>query len=126
MTLEDLTKLIVSKLKEIQNVEVTLQNPTTESKFPCKVVRTPLENILMTNEGTTVKARYSITIEEWANKKYDCMSMSNTTQTKLKELNITKVSNDVDLYDNITNKYRLITNYEVNYNGIYNSLELVK
>lgn len=125
LKLKDFTTLIVNKLEEL-SVEVALQNPTSESKFPCYIVQTPLRQDKKTDEGVPVKQRYSIAVEHWASKKYDVMSMSDETDVKLRELNFTRTGTLLDTFDEITKKYRLITNYEVNYNGLYNSFELVK
>lgn len=125
MNLEDFTRMVVRKIEET-NANVVLQTPTNQAIFPLKVVRMPLESIIKTENGLPIKTRYSISVEEWADKKYTCMQMSQDTANKLIQLNILKTGNDIDIYDDITKMYRLITRYEVIYNGLYNSLELVK
>lgn len=126
LSIEQFARLIIQKLETITGKNVTVQNPTDKSTFPCTVVRTPLERILLTENGIPVKKVFSISIEEWALKQYNCMSMSNDTAIKLREYNLIKNNNDNIIYDDITKKYRLVSNYEVNYNGITNSFEMIK
>ena len=47
---EDMSDLLYDDLSTIQdnkgeNTEAVLTTPTTESKFPCRVIETPLESI---------------------------------------------------------------------------------
>ena len=111
LDIETLTRLIVRKINEIDNREIVLQNPTDKSVFPCTVVRTPMERQRISEETTPVYKRFSI---------------SNETAVKLREYNFKKVNNDISIYDEITKKYRLISNYEVNYNGLTNSFEVIR
>lgn len=126
LDIETLTKLVVRKINEIGNREIVLQNPTDKSVFPCTVVRAPMERPRIGEGATPVYTRFSISTEEWANTQYECMTQAHQTTLKLREYNFKKVSNDIPLYDEITKKYRLISNYEVNYNGLTNSFELIK
>lgn len=125
LTMKQFIDIVVEKLKELE-IEVTLANPTTESKFPCKVVSTPLINIRKQEEVIPIYTRFSISVEEWASKQFQCMEMTQETIEKLREHNICKTSNGIALRDSITNKYRLINNYEVNFNGLTNSFEAIK
>ena len=126
LDLEKFTQLIVRKINELGNREIVLQNPTDKSIFPCTVVRTPLENQRINEEVTPVYTRYSISIEEWTKSQYDCMKQSYETAVKLREYNLKKVGNDQIIFDEITKKHRLISNYEVNYNGLTNSFERIR
>lgn len=126
LDIETITRLVVRKVNEIGNREVVLKDPTDKSVFPCSVVRTPYENQKI-NEGVVpVFTRYQISIEEWAETKYDVMHQSYETAVKLREYNFKKVGNDYITYDEITKKNRLISNYEVNYNGLTDSFERIK
>jgi len=125
LELKDFVVLIVNKLKE-QGEEVVLQNPSADSIFPCRVVQTPLRQDKLSDDGIPVKQRYSIAIEHWANKKYDVMAMADSTDVKLREFNFMRTNTLLDTFDDVTKKYRLVTIYEVNYNGLYNSFELIK
>lgn len=126
LDIETFTRLIARKINELGNREVVLKDPTDKSIFPCTVVRTPQENQRV-NEGVVpVYTRFQISIEEWASTKYDVMKQSYETALKLREYNLKKVGNEQTIYDEITKKNRLISNYEVNYNGLTNSFERIK
>jgi len=126
LDIDTLTRLIVRKINELGDREIVQQNPTDKSVFPCTVVRTPMERPRISEETTPVYTRFSVSIEEWTKSQYDCMAQSKQTGLKLREYNFKKTSNDISIYDEITKKYRLISNYEVNYNGLTNSFELIK
>lgn len=124
-TVEEFSNLIVEILEKGE-AEVILQNPDTESIFPCTVVRTPIENILLREDNIPVRKRFSVSIEEWADKQAICMNRLCQTEQKLRKYNILKTSNDISFKDAITNKYRIINTYETIYNGLTNSFELIR
>lgn len=126
LDIETFVRLVARKINELNNREVVLKDPTDKSIFPCTVIRTPYENQKI-NEGTIpVYTRFQISIEEWAQSKYDVLRQSYETAKKLREYNFKKTGNEQIIYDEITNKNRLISNYEVNYNGLTNSFERIK
>lgn len=125
LKLEDFTRLVVRKIEEL-NKEVVLNNPNGDSIFPCYLVQTPLCRDILTEDSIPVRQGYSIAIEQWTDKKYDALKMSDEVDLKLRELNFTRTNTLLDTFDDITKKYRLIVNYEVNYNGLYNSFELIR
>lgn len=118
-----LVKMVVSKLEEIDNLEVVLENPQADSKFPCAVVSTPLKSITITENGIPVQTNLSITIDYWTNKKYDSMKLSDMADKKMRELNFIRMNSPIDQYDEVTKKYRFGGNYEAFFNGLTNSLE---
>ena len=128
LNLDDFTKIVVSKIQELSNKEVILSTPKSNSKFPCAVVRTPIETINLVNQdtGEIISKTFTVSIEEWADKKYEVMKMMDETSEKLRELNIIKNNNDNDIFDDITKKYRLISSYEVIYDGLYNCFKIKK
>lgn len=125
MKTEDFVRLVVNKLEELAE-EVVLQNPTAESIFPCRVVQTALSNVDLTENSTPIEQTFQISVEHWAEKKYECMKMADETDTKLAEYNMVRVQTTPDILDDITNKYRLITTYEVKYNALYNCFKIIR
>lgn len=123
--MEQFSNLVVEKLENNGN-EVILTNPNNESKFPCTVVRTPIETILIREGTTPIRKRFSIQIEEWADQQTSCMARLSNTEMLLRELNILKTGNDISFKDDITKKYRVINTYETIYNGLTNSFDLIK
>lgn len=124
-TIEEFSNLIVEILGDIKE-EVVLQNPDVTSTFPCTVVRTPIETILLRNGNIPVRKKLSISIEEWADKQTTCMNMLTQTELELRKYNILKTSNDISFIDTITGKYRIINTYETISNGLTNSFDLIR
>lgn len=107
--------------------DIVLRNPQSDGKFPCAVIQNPLKVIDEMDEyKRPIKTRFSVLIEYWANKKYDCMDLSDQAEISLRDLNLILTNVTVDGYDEITRKYRYGGNYEVIHNGIDNSLDRIK
>lgn len=117
---EQLTKMIYEKLEPLK-YEIVLSNPTTESKFPAIVLNTPLESTLKRYNQEILEKRFQISIECWAEKKYKVMQMMEEISQILIKYNFLKTNTIADIYDNITQKYRMIMTFEVKYDGLTNS-----
>ena len=123
---EDMSDLLYDDLSIIQdnegeNTEAVLQTPTTESKFPCRVIQTPLESVNKTNAGIPTLKTFQVSIEHWDNKQRFCMEMANNTDKQLQKRNFTRTNSSPIVFDQITKKYKFITAYEVRYNALTNS-----
>lgn len=119
-TTEQLTKMIYEKL-ELLKYNIVLSNPTTESKFPAIVIDTPLENTLKRHNQEILEKRFQISIECWADKKYKVMQMMEEVSQILIQYNFIKTNTTPDIFDETTQKYRMIMTFEVKYNGLTNS-----
>lgn len=126
--MSDLIYDILSKIKdnEKDNTETVLQTPTTESIFPCRLINTPLESIIKTENAISILKDFQIQIEHWTSKQREAMEMANKTDLELINKNMIRTNTNPILFDEITKKYRLITTYEVRYNAITNSLEFIR
>jgi len=128
---EDMSDLLYDDLSTIQdnkgeNTEAVLQTPTTESKFPCRVIETPLESINNTENGVPVRKTFQVSIEHWDNKQRFCMEMANNTDKQLQKRNFIRTGSSPIIFDQITKKYRFITTYEVRYNALTNSFSYIR
>lgn len=128
---EDMSDLLYDDLSTIQdnvgeNTEAVLQTPTTESKFPCRVIETPLESVNKTDNGTPILKTFQVSIEHWDNKQRFCMEMANNTDKQLQKRNFTRTNSSPIIFDQITKKYRFITTYEVRYNALTNSFSYIR
>lgn len=128
-TTRDMSDLLEEKLNKIKDngksvTEVTLQNPTTESKFPVRLIHTPLDSVLKTENAIPILKDFQITIEHWASKQRNCMEMASNTDKELQKMNMVRVNTQPIIYDEITKKNRLIANYEVRWNGLTNSFQV--
>ena len=126
-TTKDMSDLLYSDLSEIKDddknkTEATLQMPTTESVFPCRLINTPLDSVTKSRNAVPIQ----ITIEHWASEQRKCMEMANNTDKVLQKRNMIRTNTQPISYDEITKKYRLITTYEVKYNAIFNTFEFIR
>lgn len=128
---KDMSDLLYEDLSTIQdntgeNTESVLQTPTTESKFPCRVIETPLESVNRTNNGVPILKTFQVSIEHWDNKQRFCMEMANNTDKQLQKRNFTRTNSSPIIFDQITKKYKFITTYEVRYNALTNSFSYIR
>lgn len=122
---EKFTRIVENKVEELK-YNTLLSNPSTDAIFPCITVGNTLSSILVTEDKIPVRTRFQITIEVWATKKYEAMGILDKVTVKLRELNLTKVGNPIENYDEITSKHRRGYSYEVFFNGLTNSFDRTK
>ncbi len=130
-TTKDMSDMLYDILSEIEddkanNTEAVLTTPTTKSKFPCRVVCTPLESVRQTENAIPILKDFQVSIEHWASKQRECMEMASKTDLELRKKNFIRTNTSPILFDEITKKYRLITTYEVRYNAITNSFNFIR
>lgn len=130
-TTKNMSDLLYDDLSQIKDdnkndTEATLQNPTTESVFPCRLIDTPLDNVLKSENATPILKDFQITIEHWASKQRECMEMASNTDKVLQKRNMLRTNTQRIIYDEITKKHRLITTYEVRWNGLTNSFQFIR
>lgn len=118
---ETFTRYVVRQIEG----NVTLANPDSKEKFPISVVSNVMQSIRKTENGTPIYSRFSVTIEHWNNSKYESMKKFHETKLLLRKINFTPVGSPIDIYDEVTKKYRYGSRYEVNYNGLTNSFERI-
>lgn len=128
---KDMSDLLYDDLSTIQDyektkTEVVLTTPTTESKYPCRVIETPLESVNKAYNGVPIRKVFQVNIEHWNNEQRACMEMANKTDKQLQKRNFIRTNSSPIIFDQITKKYRFITTYEVRYNGLTNSFEYVR
>jgi len=123
LSLSELTKMIVSELEKIGNLEVVLENPIASSKFPCSVVNTPLQSIEITEDAIPVRTNISVLIDCWDNTKYKSMQLLEKVDKKMRNINFIRTNMPIDQFDSITKKYRIGGSYEAFFNGLTNALE---
>lgn len=130
-TIKDMSDLLYNDLSLVKddnknNTEASLQTPTTESVFPCRLINTPLDSVLKSENAIPVLKDFQITIEHWASKQRNCMEMASNTDKALQKRNMLRTNTQPIMYDEITKKYRLIISYEVRWNGLTNSFNFIK
>lgn len=126
--MSDMVNDILENIEDAKGAktETTLTTPTTESKFPIRVINTPLEIVNKSRNAIPIRKTFQFPIEHWSSKQRFCMEMANNTDSELRKKNIIRTNSSPILFDPITKKYRFITTYEVRYNAITNSFEYVR
>lgn len=119
-TTEQLTKMIYEKLEPL-GYEIVLSNPTTKTKFPTIVINTPLESVSKKYNKDILEKRFQVSIECWTDKKYKMMRIMEEISQIMIKYNLVKTNTTQDMFDDITQKYRISSTYEVKYNGLTNS-----
>ncbi len=130
-TVKDMSDLlydVLSKIKdnEKDNTETVLQTPTTESIFPCRLINTPIESVMKTENAIPILKTFQVQIEHWTSKQRETMEMANKTDLELRKKNFIRTNTSPILFDEITKKYRFITTYEVRFNALTNSLNFIR
>lgn len=130
-TTRDMSDLLEADLNSIKdngkcNTEVTLENPTTKSTFPCRLIYTPLDSVRKSENAIPILKDFQITIEHWASKQRNCMEMASNTDEVLRKRNMLRINTQPIIYDEITKKHRLITKYEVRWNALTNSFNFIR
>lgn len=130
-TIKEMSDLIYTILSTIQddgtnNTECVLSNPTTKSKFPCRVISTPLESVSQSYNAVPIIKNFQVSIEHWANKQRDAIQMSSLTDERMREKNFIRINTSNVWFDETTKKYIIRTTYENRYYSVNDSFEVVR
>ena len=126
--MSDLVYTILSAIKDdgVNNTDCVLTNPTTKSKFPCRVISTPLESVSQSYNAVPIVKNFQISIEHWCSKPREAMDMSVLTDEKMQEKNFIRTNTSNVWFDETTKKYIIRTTYENRYYSINDSFEVVR
>lgn len=130
-TIKDMSDLLYDDLSKIKDdneneTEVSLQIPTTESVFPIRLINTPLDSVLKSQNAIPILKDFQITIEHWSDSQRKCMKMGSNTDKALQKRNMLRTNTQPIIYDEITKKYRLIVIYGVRWEKLTNSFIYIK
>ena len=125
LSIEEFTRIVV-RILETSNVDITLEFPSSDSPFPLGLVTNPMKYIRVHDNNNPVLTRFSIDVEWWTDKKYTSMQMFENASNLLREYNFKMVGGIIDIYDEVTRKHRYGARYEVNYNGLTDSFEMIR
>lgn len=125
--IEKFTRHVVQTLKAGLDCQIRLDNPSTSAEFPCVVVSNPMDYTDITKDDkTALRARYNITVECWTNNIYDSMNLDKQASNQLRTINLLPTGGTITRSDDNTNKKIVGHSYEVIYNGVLNTLEIVR
>lgn len=120
LSIRDFSDLVYEKLESLKYKQI-LTNPTTESKFPCLELHTPLKSVILTEDGFPIKSTFQISVTCWNEKQRQAMLMTDEVSSKLQEFNFIRTNTSPAIYDSILQKYGITITFEVRYNSIANS-----
>lgn len=123
LDIETFTRYVTRLVETLGNT--TLSNPDSEETFPIYVISNPMQTIKKSEDNFPIYTRFSITVENWNDSKYEAMKLHQLTYKLLRQYNFCPVGSPIDMYDEITKKHRYGSRYEVNYNGLTNSFERI-
>ncbi len=116
--------LVYEKLEDLK-YEMILSNPTQESTFPCLELHNPLKSTRKRYGNTPILSDFQISITCWNASKRECMEMTEQISEKLQEFNFKRTNTSTDIFDSIIKKYGITVTFEVRYNGLTNSFDLI-
>lgn len=130
-TIKDMSDLLYEDLSKIKDnnsnqTEAVLQTPTVGNIFPCRVINTPLDSVVKSQNTIPILKEFQMTIEHWADSQENCMEMGNNTDKVLQKRNIFRTNTQPIIYDEITKKYKLIVIYGVRWEKLTNSFIYIK
>lgn len=124
-TEKQFSDLMYEKLENLK-YEQTLQNPTTESIFPCLELHNPLRSVIKTLNAFPIKTMFQFSVTCWDSKPRTCMDMSNQVENKLRDYNLVRTNTSQIVFDSKTKKHGITITFEVYYNAIMDSFEYIK
>lgn len=125
LSIKDFSDLMYEKLKDLEYKQI-LTNPTTESKFPCLELHTPLKSVNKTENAFPILSTFQISVTCWNEEQRIAMEMTGEVDTKLQELNFIRTNTSPAIYDNILQKYGITITFEVRYNALTDSFQFIR
>lgn len=126
LSIKEFSDLTYEKLEDLKYKQV-LSNPTTEDKVDELIeLHTPLKSVNRTNNAFPIYSTFQISITCWNKKQRKAMDMTDEIDIKLQELNFIRTNTSPSIYDNILQKYGITITFEVRYNSLTNSFQLVR
>lgn len=126
LSTEYFSDLVYEKLEKLYKNKPILSNPDTESKFPVLELHTPLKSVNKTESGFPILSTFQISVTCWNKKQRQAMQMTSEVETILQQINFLRTNTSPAIYDSILQKYGITITFEVRYNAIMDSFELIR
>lgn len=128
---KDMVDILCKDLSTIQdkegvNTAISLTISDTNITFPCRIIDAPIEIINTTDRAIPILKTFQVNIEHWDSEPKKCIEMACNTDRKLQLRNFVRINSSQITLDEVTKKYKFITNYEVRYNALTNSFSYIK
>lgn len=125
LSIKEFSDLVYEKL-EILKYNQILSNPTEESIFPCLELHTPLKSVNKTHNAFPLKVTFQLSVTCWSEEQIKAMEMTQEIDTKLQEFNFVRINTNPAIYDSILKKYGITIIFEVRYNALTDSFEVIR
>lgn len=126
LSIKEFSDLVYEKLDSLKYKQ-TLSNPTTEDKEKELIeLHTPLKSVNKTEKAFPILSTFQTSITCWNEKQRKAMEMTDKVDTKLQEYNMTRTNTSPAIYDAILQKYGITIIFEVRYNSLTNSFQLIR
>lgn len=126
LSIKEFSDLVYEKLEDLYKNKPILSNPNTESKFPILELHTPLKSVNKTENGFPIRSTFQISITCWNEKQRQAMQMTDKVDTKLQEYNFIRTNTSPAIYDSILQKYGITITFEIYYNAVMDSFDLIR
>lgn len=126
LSIKEFSDLVYDKLETLKYKQ-TLSNPTTEDKEKELIeLHTPLKSVNKTEKAFPILSTFQMSITCWNEKQRKAMEMTDEVDTELQEYNMTRTNTSSAIYDTILQKYGITITFEVRFNSLTNSFQLIK
>lgn len=126
LSIREFSDLVYEKLESLKYKQ-TLSNPTTEDKEKELIeLHTPLKSVNKTEKAFPILSTFQISVTCWNEKQRKAMEMTQEVETILQELNFIRTNTSPAIYDSILQKYGITIIFEVRYNALTNSFQLIR
>lgn len=126
LSTEYFSDLVYEKLEKLYENKPILSNPDTESKFPILELHTPLKSVNKTENAFPILSTFQISVTCWNKKQRQAMQMTSEVETILQQINFLRTNTSPAIYDFILQKYGITITFEVRYNAIMDSFEIIR
>lgn len=121
-TMKQLVDLVSQEL-QILDYKIMLSNSNEAIELPAIVLETPIESVLKVSNSEILLKKFQMTIQCLGESKSKIMQMTDEVDTILIKKNMKKINVVPDTYDATNQMYKISLIYEVQYNGLTNSLQ---
>lgn len=125
-TIEEFSDLVCEEVEKLR-YETILTNPTTEDNYSELIeLHTPLKSVNKTENAFPILSTFQISITCWNKEQRKAMQMTSEVDTKLQKYNFIRTNTSTAIYDSILQKYGITIIFEVRYNALTNSFQLIR
>lgn len=125
LEIEEFSDLVYEKLESLKYKQI-LSNPSIEDKQKALIeLHTPLKSVQKTEKAVPIFSRFQMSITCWSEKQRKAMEMTDEVSKELQDFNFKRTNTSPSIYDSILQKYAITITFEVGYNSITASFNII-